>query len=154
MNPATQPLTPSLCAVRAVQPGDYAKIADLAGQLGYPSTEERVRQRIHGMQDSNQYGVLVAEQLDGSIAGWVGVYIFRSVETDICAQISGLVVDQSTRSHGIGRALLDAAEGWARSKGCPAIAVLSNVVRDRAHGFYKDNGYTQVKTQHSFRKNL
>lgn len=142
------------CTVRPAQPGDYDKIADLAGQLGYPSTGRQVRVRLDEMQDANHYVVYVAQLSEGRVAGWIGVHIFRVVEADRCAAISGFVVDQSIRSRGIGKALLDAAEKWARSHGCGAISVLSNVKRDRAHCFYKNNGYTHVKTQHAFRKDL
>jgi len=41
--------------------------------------------------------------------------------------------------------LLDAAEKWARGVGCDAISVRSNVKRERAHQFYRDNGYIDVK---------
>ena len=154
MDQQTQPVAESACSVRSIQPGDYARVAELAGQLGYPSTEEQIRERIGGMQDSSQHTVLVAEMSDGSIAGWVGVYIFRPVADDATGRISGMIVDQTIRSHGVGAALLHAAEGWASSKGCRAVTLVSNVVRERAHCFYTKHGYAVTKTQHAFRKDL
>jgi GNAT superfamily N-acetyltransferase len=50
--------------------------------------------------------------------------------------------------------LLARAERWAREKGCRAIGLRSNVIRDRAHAFYERHGYKHVKTQKSFRKDL
>jgi len=129
-------------------------MADLAVQLGYESTGEEVHERLTHMQDPNRYAVFVAELPGGQITGWIGAYLFRSVETDSCAEISGLVVDQDMRSHGIGKILLDAAEEWARRIGCDAISVRSNIKRDRAHRFYAKNGYEHVKTQKTFRKTL
>jgi GNAT superfamily N-acetyltransferase len=140
--------------VRPPRPNDYDKMADLAGQLGYQSTKEKIGARMSEMQDSSQYAVYVAELPGGRIAGWIGVHVFRSVEADRCAEISGLVVDQQIRSRGIGKVLLRAAEDWARNHGCDAISVLSNVRRDRAHRFYTNNGYQHIKTQKSFRKSL
>src|SRR5580658_1306439 len=116
----------SLCEVRPPEPGDYDRMADLAGQLGYPCTGEQVRARLDAMANSNEYAVYVAELSGRKIAGWIGVYLFRAVELDRCAEISGLIVDQEIRSAGIGRALLDAGEEWARSLGCHAISVHSN----------------------------
>jgi len=142
------------CAVRPPLRGDHAKMTDLAGQLGYPCTRDQVRARLSEMQDSNQYAVYVAETSKDQIAGWIGVYIFRSIEMEKYAEISGLVVDQETRSRGVGKVLLDAAEGWARSHGCADISVRSNIKRERAHGFYKRNGYEWTKTQETFRKSL
>lgn len=138
--------------VRPAQPRDCEGMANLAGQLGYACTGEEVRKRLSHMQDTNQYAVFVAELPGGQIAGWIGAYLFRSVETGSCAEINGLVVDQSIRSRGIGKILLDAAEQWAWSIGCDAISVRSNIKRDRAHRFYTNNGYEHVKTQKEFRK--
>jgi GNAT superfamily N-acetyltransferase len=129
-------------------------MADLAVQLGYECTGEEVQKRLSQMQDPRQYAVFVAELGEGRIAGWIGAYLFRSVETRSCAEISGLVVDQAIRSRGIGKILLDTAEGWARSNGCDTVSVRSNVKRDRAHRFYSNNGYEHAKTQKEFRKNL
>jgi GNAT superfamily N-acetyltransferase len=129
-------------------------MAALAGQLGYECTGEEVGKRINHMQDAEQYAVFVAELPVGQIAGWIGVYLFWTVETGRRAEINGLVVDQSIRSRGIGKTLLDAAEEWARSIGCDAISVRSNVKRDRAHRFYTNNGYQHVKTQKEFHKSL
>jgi GNAT superfamily N-acetyltransferase len=140
--------------IRPALPNDCEGMADLAGQLGYECTGEEVRKRLSDMQDAKQYAIFVAELPGGQIAGWIGAYLFRSIETGSCAEINGLVVDHGIRSHGIGRTLLDAAEAWARSIGCDAISVRSNVKRDGAHRFYTNNGYKQVKTQKEFRKNL
>src|ERR1700736_1115963 len=121
MNQPNRVLAQFVCAVRPPEPGDYDKMADLAGQLGYECTGKEVRARLDEMQDTNQYAVYVAVLPGGRIAGWIGVYLFRTVELDSSAEISGLVVDQQVRSRGIGKVLLDAAEEWARSHGCSAI---------------------------------
>jgi GNAT superfamily N-acetyltransferase len=147
-------LTESSCAVRPAEPRDCERLAFLAGQLGYLSTEEEVRKRLSQMQDANQYTVFVAELPSGQIAGWIGLYVLRAIELDISAEISGLIVDEDVRSCGIGKTLLDAAERWASSVGCNAISVRSNVTRDRAHRFYAVNGYEHVKTQKELRKKL
>lgn len=144
----------SECAVRPCEPGDYHRMADLAGQLGYPCTGDQIRMRVAEMQDSNQYAVYVAQLPGGQIAGWIGAYVFRTVELDGCVETSGLIVDQQIRSRGIGKGLLDAVEEWARCRGCSVISVRSNIKRDRAHQFYTNNGYEHVKTQKEFRKRL
>ena len=142
------------CAVRLAQARDSDRIADLAGHLGYPSTGEEVRKRLSQMQDANQYAVFVAEFPGGQIAGWIGLYAFRTVELETAAEISGLIVDEGVRGCGIGKTLLDAAEGWAHNICCDAISVRSNVTRDRAHQFYTNNGYEHLKTQKEFHKKL
>jgi GNAT superfamily N-acetyltransferase len=129
-------------------------MAELAGQLGYPCAAREVRVRLAALKDPRQYAVFVAEMPDGQVSGWIGVYIFRSVETAPCAQISGLIVDRGQRSRGIGQLLLDAAAKWARRRGCGEIAVHCNVIRRRAHRFYERHGFRHVKTQRLFSKRL
>jgi ribosomal protein S18 acetylase RimI-like enzyme len=141
------------CTIRSPRSDDYDAITELAGQLGYPSAEEQIRLRIEGM-NNDDHAVFVAELPTGQIAGWVGLYIFRSVEMEHSTFISGLIIDEKLRSRGIGKELLHAAEEWARSRDCHAICVSSNVIRRRAHLFYLGNGYRNVKTQATFRKNL
>ncbi len=135
------------CCVRPVEPRDYGKMADLAEQLGYPSTGKQVRMRLDAMADSSQHAVYVAELPDGQIAGWIGLHVFHCVEQDSRAGISGLIVDQQIRRRTIGQRLLAAAEEWARWQGCGAISVHSNITRECAHRFYTRNGYEPIKTQ-------
>ena len=140
----TTPTADTGVRIRSRQPHDDVRIADLAAQLGYPGTGRDVRARLDRMRDPDQYGVYVAE-LDGRVVGWIGLYIFRTVETDGHAEISGLVVDESCRSRGIGAALVRAGEAWARDRGCDTITVRTNVTRERAHAFYLREGYGWVK---------
>jgi GNAT superfamily N-acetyltransferase len=142
------------CTIRAPQPSDFERMAELAEQLGYPCTPEKIERRLAVMKDGKQYAVYVAELAEGEIAGWIGTYVFRSVELDSFAEVNGLVVDKKVRSRGVGRLLLEAAERWSLSCGCDAVAVHSNVKRHHAHRFYEKNGYEWTKTQKSFRKTL
>ena len=140
--------------IRLAQPSDHARIAALAGQLSYPSTPEEIARRLQGIKGSAEAAVFVAELETGEIAGWIAVFLYRTVEADARAEVSGLVVDERFRSQRVGERLLEHTEEWAREKGCRAIGLRSNVIRDRAHAFYERHGYTHVKTQKAFRKQL
>lgn len=140
--------------IRGARPADHARMAELAGQLGYPATGEDIARRLRGMENSAEHAVFVAELAGGEIAGWIGVFLYRAVEIDPRAEISGLVVDERFRSQGVGLELLERAEQWAREKGCTAAGLRSNVIRSRAHAFYERNGYEHFKTQKSFRKQI
>ncbi len=144
----------SACVVRAAQTQDCNSMADLAVQLGYECTGQVVQRRLREMQDSRQYAVYVAELSGCKVVGWIAAYVFRAVELDAFAEISGLIVDETLRSTGIGKILLDATEKWARHVGCTAISVHSNVTRDRAHRFYENNGFELLKTHRMFHKRL
>lgn len=144
----------SVVDIRPPRAEDHERMAELAGQLGYPSTAADVGKRLAGMEGRRDYAVFVAQLASGELAGWIGVFIYRCVEADWRAEISGLVVDESVRSQGIGPKLVKRAEEWARERGCAAIGLRSNVIRDRAHGFYERLGYEHYKTQKSFRKKI
>ena len=140
--------------IRAAQAPDHARMAELAGQLSYPSTPEEIAHRLQGLQRTAEAAVFVAELGGGEIAGWIAVFVYRTVEADARAEVSGLVVDERFRSQQVGEHLLARAEEWARGNGCQAIALRSNVIRDRAHKFYERHGYAHIKTQKAFRKQL
>jgi GNAT superfamily N-acetyltransferase len=129
-------------------------MAALAAQLGYDCTEEEVLIRLGEMENSRQYAVYVAERSGSHVVGWIAAYVFRSIELDTLAEISGFIVDEGHRCSGIGKVLLDTTEEWARHTGCKAIAVHSNVIRDYAHRFYTSNGFEVLKTQRVFQKSL
>jgi len=129
-------------------------MAELAGQLGYPSTSDDIARRLTGFISNGEQVVFVAQLADGTIAGWIGAFVYRCVEADARVEISGLVVDERFRSQSVGQLLLDRAEAWAREKGFTATSLRSNVIRERAHAFYERQGYEHTKTQKSFRKKL
>jgi GNAT superfamily N-acetyltransferase len=139
--------------VRAATPADAAALAPLSGQLGYPATPEEIAQRLRRILDDPEHAVFVAEAA-GRVAGWVHVFVYRTMEADARVEIGGLVVDEAARSQGIGRALMARAEAWAREKGCQAVGLRSNVIREKAHSFYEGLGYRLIKTQKCFRKAL
>ncbi len=140
--------------IRPAQPSDDARIAELAGQLSYPSTPEEIARRLQGLQRTAEAAVFVAELEAAEVAGWIAVFVYRTVEADARAEVSGLVVDERFRSQRVGEHLLARAEQWARGNGCQAIGLRSNVIRDRAHKFYELHGYVLIKTQKAFRKQL
>jgi GNAT superfamily N-acetyltransferase len=139
--------------VRRAAPPDAERLAALSTALGYPMAPDEALRRLAEITDHPDHGLLVAE-VDGRVEGWIQVSQPRIFETPRQAEIAGLIVDEGARGAGIGRALLAAAEGWAMEKGCRAIRVRSNVVRERAHAFYEREGFVVLKTQRVFEKPL
>jgi len=140
--------------LRRARLSDAARIAVLSGQLGYPTTGKQMKARLRNVIKDKDAVCFVAELRDGGVMGWIHVSTMPLVEVDRRAEVNGLVVDETTRSHGAGAGLLAAAEKWARGKRCRSMSVRSNVLRERAHGFYLRNGYEHYKTQKAFRKGL
>jgi GNAT superfamily N-acetyltransferase len=140
--------------VRRATRADIPQLPELCRQLGYSSSEEEVRARFSGIEAAPDHGLFVAETADGSLAGFLVMFVIRTIESEPRAEVGGLVVDDAHRSHGIGKLLMEQAEIWAREHGCGVVSLRSNVIRDRAHKFYERLGYEHVKTQKSFRKKL
>jgi GNAT superfamily N-acetyltransferase len=140
--------------IRTPREKDYPALADLAGQLSYPSTTEQIARRLDGMRGSADHAAFVTEMPGGEIAGWIAVSIYRGLEMNPRGEVTGLVVGEKFRSRQVGKHLLARAEKWARDRGCDAIGLRSNVIRDRAHAFYLREGYQHTKTQKTFRKDL
>jgi GNAT superfamily N-acetyltransferase len=132
---------------------DVPVVAELAGQLGYPSSAADIEHRFRALAARDADAVLVAA--DGpAVIGWIHVSLVASLAVSDTALIGGLVVDEAHRSERIGAALVEAAEGWARDQGATMITVSSRVTRERAHRFYLREGYAHLKTSHILSKSL
>lgn len=140
-------------AIRPAREGDAGRIAALSGQLGYPAAEGDVLGRLRAIGQRPDHAVFVAEAA-GRVVGWVHVYTVATVESPAHAEIGGLVVDEAHRGRGIGRALMQRVEAWARDAGLGTVRLRSNVIRAEAHAFYERIGYAPVKTQKVFAKVL
>lgn len=140
--------------IRRAKSVDAPRLADLAGQLGYPATTAQLRERLRTIEPALQHAVFVAESAKDGVIGWLHVSRQPLLEEELRAEVNGLVVADGQRSLGAGARLLAAAEAWARKRGCKGMSVRSNVLRERAHKFYERNGYEHYKTQKSFRKPL
>jgi GNAT superfamily N-acetyltransferase len=88
------------------------------------------------------------------LGGWVLAVIAEYIESERFVAIGGLVVDKDHRRKGIGRVLMEHAEGWAKEQGCSIVRLSSSSTRTPAHRFYEALGYTNIKTQYSFIKFL
>lgn len=130
--------------LRPALPEDAAALAELLGQLGYPSSEEDVRERLGRVGCSERRAVIVAE-LGGRVAG-LSVGEIHDVLTsgEPVAKLHLLVVDEGLRGRGIGRMLLRAFEAWAREGGALRLSLTSATRRAEAHAFYRAAGWEET----------
>jgi ribosomal protein S18 acetylase RimI-like enzyme len=140
--------------IRQMKADDIAAVADLTSQLGYPATESDIKRRYDFIKDRWDARLLVAQEAERHVVGWIHVQATYLLEADPRAEIWGLVISDTARGMGAGRALVEAAEDWAVRLGLGVMAVRSNIVRERAKGFYEHLGYAIYKTQNAFRKSL
>ena len=113
-----------------------------------------MRIRLANLLSDASHAVFVAQASDSQAAAWIHVFKRKTIAGDGAAEIGGLIVDESCRGSGIGRALAERAAAWAREQGCGSLCVRSNVVRQDAHRFYTGSGFEVIKSQSVFRKAL
>jgi aminoglycoside 6'-N-acetyltransferase I len=118
---------------------------------------EAYEPEMRALQLRGDAAVFVAERPDGSVCGYVEVG-FRNYadgcDTSPVGYIEAWYVDPGVRRSGYGRALLEAAESWARSRGYSEMAsdtLLDNTVSYAAH---IRSGYSEVERIVQFRKSL
>jgi GNAT superfamily N-acetyltransferase len=141
-------------AIRSAQPSDAAALADLSGQLGYAADAATLGERLRRVREQRAGEVFVAVDEHANVLGWTHVVPRLHLEEIPFAELAGLVVADGARSLGVGARLLAAAEAWSRAAGFTRLRVRSNVVRERAHGFYRREGYVERKRQVVFEKDF
>jgi GNAT superfamily N-acetyltransferase len=132
--------------IRTATPADAAGLAVLSGELGYPSTERQVRERLRLLDDPERT-LLVADDAEGRLAGFIDVHVQRVVEADPYGEVGGLVVAEAHRAAGLGAALLAAAADWSRTRGLARMWIRANLARVGPHEFYVRVGCSTVKDQ-------
>ena len=147
-------ISPRRMKIRRALRKDAEQLAELTTQLGYPSSATQIRTRLGQLRPAGKHIVFVADLPGAGVIGWLHVSVTNLLESDLRAEVNGLVVADGQRSLGAGAKLIDAAENWARHQGCKAMNVRSNLIRERAHKFYEREGYEHYKTQKAFRKPL
>jgi GNAT superfamily N-acetyltransferase len=128
-------------AVRDARAEDAEALSRLCEQLGYPAQSDAMTQRLFRLQRDPNVRALVADVGEGAI-GLATVHLRHTINHEApIAQLTLLVVDESQRSRGVGRALVEAAERWAHAQGCHRIVVTTALQRAGAHAFYERIGY-------------
>jgi len=143
-----------MTTIRSARNYDAPALAELCGELGYPATRQQVVARLAAIETRAASRVLVAEDAQGTVVGWIHMAMEAHLLDDGVAEISAFVVAESARNRGVGAELLRAAECWAQARGATRLRVRSRVERERAHRFYERVGYVPGKTQHVFAKPL
>jgi GNAT superfamily N-acetyltransferase len=125
--------------IRDAQAADADRIAGLLTQLGYPAQPGAVEARLERLAIVGDR-VLVAD-LGGGAVGFAHLQVAPAIERDRpAAKIGALVVDETHRGQGVGRALVQALEDEARLRGCELLFVTTAERRDDAHAFYERVG--------------
>ena len=101
--------------VRDATIADASALAPLLGELGYPAAADALAARLRRMLGRDDQRILVAER-DGPVLGLLALHVFPVLAYDRdLAMIMALVVTESARGLGVGRALIDRAEAVGKS---------------------------------------
>jgi GNAT superfamily N-acetyltransferase len=135
--------------IRSARPDDVPALLPLFEQWGHAQSREAVAAVLAEWDRTTRAEILVCE-VDGDVAGMVAVSAGPSFgRPGRYAHLSGLVVSPSHRREGIGGALLDAVEEWARDWGCDYLELTSSRSRTAAHVFYPARGFEETSGHHA-----
>ncbi len=127
--------------IRTAEVKDSEIIARLVGELGYPAEPREITPRLEALARSDT-GIAFVAEIDSRVVGLATGHVFSAIHsTHPVGWLSSLVVSSDAYRQGVGRALVDAAESWVRSRGAVRINLTSALRRTDAHEFYEHLGY-------------
>lgn len=134
--------------IRWATEGDVESLAILMTELGYATTGEEMRDRLRVINGEPHYKVFVADY-NGIVAGMAGAlksYYFE--QNGSYVRLGALVTKEAYRNRGVGKALVEAVEQWAKEVQAHAIVLNCGNREERkvAHGFYRQVGFEARST--------
>lgn len=129
--------------IREAVKSDLNGIVETSRSLGYPmrvitDVENDLAELIRSERDR-----LWVFTVDAAVVGWLHAFV----------EICGMAVHPEHQRQGIGAALASHASDWAVEKGLK-LRVRCSSVREDTHEFYRKQGFSTMKTQLVFDKNL
>lgn len=103
--------------------------------------------------DDPSIHIIVAEE-GGAIVGYAHSRLTRKLGQGVFLELDQLLVAETKRSTGIGKALMEEVERIALSKGVRIVSLYSQAHRSRAHVFYERLGYELTKISKYYEKRL
>ena len=139
--------------IRAAQTSDRDSVIEMAERLqeGVASwrNPQEVRRAVIGWVHESlanladpDNGAFVAER-NGDVVGFVCVSERRHFTGEVDTYIGELVVAKKAEGVGVGRALVEAAEDWGRSRGRKRVVVDTGAANAPARQFYAALGYEE-----------
>lgn len=138
--------------VRPALPEDGEAISVLTHRsLGYEVVPDQTRARVARLIQKPQNRIWVAEQ-QGQVTAYLHGADYETCYRAPQKNVVSLAVDPACQGMGMGRALLQEAETWARWEKCDGVRTVTGTVRTGAHAFYLACGYHLRKEYKNFEK--
>ena len=105
----------------------------------------------------DRWGVFVCSAPDGRVLGFSEVSLredAEAIERSLIGYLEGWHVDPGHRRRGIGRGLVEAAESWARERGCRVLASDAAIDNERSHAAHAALGFVEASRDVQFRKTI
>jgi aminoglycoside 6'-N-acetyltransferase I len=121
------------------------------------SKDELSREQVKILADSKRQRTFVAVGPGGALVGFVEVSLHDYAEgctTHPVGYLEGWYVKPAWRGSGLGRALVGAAERWARSRGCREFASDSELDNRASRAAHRALGFDEVGAVMLYRKRL
>jgi GNAT superfamily N-acetyltransferase len=130
--------------LRRATMNDAKHVALLLTELGYPSTEADVQERLDHALNNDASCCLVAQSA-GDVIGLIVAELvpYFPNGSRICG-VTALVVLSPHRGRGVGEKLLAAVTDFARRHHCAGIELTSSERRVDAHRFYERLGFSRT----------
>jgi aminoglycoside 6'-N-acetyltransferase I len=148
--------------IRPVQPPDADEWLRMRLALWPDSTSEKEAKEISHFLAvplrpllPTLHAAFVCPRPDAGLCGLVEVSIHHTApgcKTDRIGYLEAWYVDPDWRDQGVGRALVERAETWAKEEGCREMASDTTLSYPLSTGAHAGLGYQEV--QRFFRKNL
>lgn len=143
--------------IREYQDTDWDDWRRMDRAVDPDNDSDDVEAEIRAILARPEAAVFIAERPDGSVCGYVEVGIRAYADgcrTSPVGYIEGWYVDPDVRRSGYGRALLAAAEEWARERGYSEMASDARLGNDISLKAHQSSGYEVVGRVVQFRKPL
>jgi aminoglycoside 6'-N-acetyltransferase I len=128
-----------MLAVRRAHAADQVEHARMRAALWPDEDPDELASELETFLADRTQVAFVADSGDGRLCGFAEASVRRyanSNDESPCAFLEGWWVDETVRRSGIGRALVEAVEDWARAQGFTELgsdALLDNTVSHQAH---------------------
>jgi aminoglycoside 6'-N-acetyltransferase I len=143
--------------IRNARPGDRAEWLRMRKALWEDCPDEQQVRETEEIQASDTEEVFVIERPDGGLSGFLEASI-RSwaigCDSRPVGYVEGWYVDPDMRRPGEGRALVEAAEAWARARGCRQMASDAELWNTVSHQAHEALGYEETVRPVLFKKDL